>query len=102
MRFRVGSLARAECGFSAAGRFCRAFAELRSFLHVNPSVNYFAMRYPGIYGKTAEEFARDFSLTGVAVRPSPVGNTRNIVDVIFASTSRNTPILPRSALCVAT
>ena len=34
-------------------------------------LNYLAMRYPGIYAKAAEEFARDFSLTGVDVLPSP-------------------------------
>ena len=54
------------------------------------ALNYLAMRYPGIYAKAAEEFARDFSLTGVDVRPSPLSGTRNIVDVIFSYTNRNT------------
>jgi len=54
------------------------------------ALNYLAMRYPSIYDKTAEEFARDFSLSGVEVRPSPLSSTRNIVDVIFAYTNRNT------------
>ena len=54
------------------------------------ALNYLAMRYPGIYAKTAEEFARDFSLTGVEMRPSPLSGTRNIVDVIFSYTNRNT------------
>ena len=54
------------------------------------ALNYLAMRYPAIYAKAAEEFARDFSLTGVEVRPSPLSSTRNIVDVIFAYTNRNT------------
>jgi PatG C-terminal len=54
------------------------------------ALNYLAMRYPGIYAKAAEEFARDFSLTGVEVRPSPLSGTRRIVDVIFAYTNRNT------------
>ena len=40
------------------------------------ALNYLAMRYPGIYAKTAEEFARDFSLTGVDVLPSPLSGTR--------------------------
>ena len=48
------------------------------------------MRYPAIYAKAAEEFGRDFSLTGVEVRPSPLSSTRNIVDVIFSYTNRNT------------
>jgi len=54
------------------------------------ALNYLAMRYPGIYAKTGEQFARDFSLTAVEVLPSPLSGTRNIVDVIFAYTNRNT------------
>jgi len=54
------------------------------------ALNYLAMRYPAIYGKAAEEFAKDFSLTGVEVRPSPLSSTRKIVDVIFSYTNRNT------------
>ncbi|MFA5921319.1 MAG: hypothetical protein WC856_08510 [Methylococcaceae bacterium] len=53
-------------------------------------LNYLSMRYPAIYAKAAEEFAHDFSLTGVEVRPSPLSSTRNIVDVIFSYTNRNT------------
>lgn len=53
-------------------------------------LNYSVMRYPAIYAKAAEEFARDFSLTGVEVRPSPLSSTRKIVDVIFSYTNRNT------------
>lgn len=54
------------------------------------AVNYLAMRYPAIYGKTAEEFANTFSLTEVEVRPSLVGSPRKVVDVIFAYTNRQT------------
>lgn len=54
------------------------------------ALNYLAMRYPAIYAKAAEEFGRDFSLTGVEVRPASLSSTRNIVDVIFAYTNRNT------------
>lgn len=54
------------------------------------ALNYLAMRYPAIYAKAAEEFGRDCSLTGVEVRPSPLISTRNIVDVIFSYTNRNT------------
>ena len=54
------------------------------------ALNYLAMRYPAIYAKAAEQLARDFSLTGVEVRPSPLSSTRNIVDVIFSYTNRNT------------
>jgi hypothetical protein len=54
------------------------------------ALNYLAMRYPAIYATAAEEFARDFSMTGVDVRSSPLSNTRNIVEVIFAYTNRKT------------
>jgi hypothetical protein len=54
------------------------------------AVNYLALRYPAIYATAADEFARDFSLTAVDVRPSPLSSTRDIVDVIFAYTNRNT------------
>jgi hypothetical protein len=54
------------------------------------ALNYLVMRHPGIYAKAAEEFARDFSLSGVEVHPSPLSGIRNIVDVIFAYTNRNT------------
>jgi hypothetical protein len=52
--------------------------------------NYLVVRYPAIYAKAAEEFARDFSLTGVEVRPSPLSGTRKIVEVIFCYTNRDT------------
>ena len=54
------------------------------------ALNYLVMRYPAIYAKAAEEFGRDFSLTGVEVRAAPLSSTRNIVDVIFSYTNRNT------------
>ena len=54
------------------------------------ALNYLAMRYPAIYAKAAEQVARDCSLTGVEVRPSPMSSTRKIVDVVFAYTNRNT------------
>lgn len=53
------------------------------------ALNYLAMRYPAIYAKAAEEFGQACSLTGVEVRPSPLTSTRNIVDVIFSYTNRN-------------
>jgi hypothetical protein len=53
-------------------------------------LNYLAVRYPTIYARAAEEFARDFSLTAVETRPSRLSGTRNIVQGIFAFTNRNT------------
>jgi PatG Domain len=55
------------------------------------AVNYVAMRYPVIYTKTAEQFARDFALTAVETRPSPLSGTRKLVDVSIAYTSRKYP-----------
>jgi cyclic patellamide precursor peptide PatG len=54
------------------------------------ALNYLAMRYPGIYAKTAEQFARDFSLAAVDVLTSPLSGTRKIVDAILSYTNRNT------------
>jgi hypothetical protein len=54
------------------------------------ALNYLAMRYPAIYAKAAEMFAQNSSLTGVEVRSSPLSGTRNVVDVIFSYTNRNT------------
>jgi hypothetical protein len=60
------------------------------------ALNYLAMRYPGIYEKAVDEFAKDSSLTGVDVRPSPLSGTRNMVDVIFSYTNRNTDFTEKS------
>jgi hypothetical protein len=54
------------------------------------ALNYLAVRYPAIYAKAAEEFARNFSLTGVEVRSSLLSGTRNVKDCIFAYTNRAT------------
>ncbi|HET8546486.1 MAG TPA: hypothetical protein VFL57_00705, partial [Bryobacteraceae bacterium] len=59
------------------------------------ALNYLAMRYPGIYSAAAEHFAADFALTGVDVRPSTLSSTRNIVDVIFSYTNRNTDFMEK-------
>ena len=56
------------------------------------ALNYLAVRYPIIYANAAEQFARDFSLTVVEVRPSRLSGVRNIVDVIFTYTNRNTGV----------
>jgi PatG Domain len=54
------------------------------------ALNYLAMRYPAIYARAAEQFALDFSMTGVEARPAPLSGARRMVDVIFAFTNRNT------------
>jgi hypothetical protein len=54
------------------------------------ALNFLVVRYPAIYAKAAEQFARDFSLTGVETRISPLSGTRKIIEVIFSYTNRNT------------
>jgi PatG Domain len=54
------------------------------------ALNYLLVRYPAIYAKAAEEYARDFSLTGVEAHLSSLSSTRKIVKVIFSFTNRNT------------
>ncbi len=56
------------------------------------ALNYLTMRYPAIYATAADQFAKECSLTGVDVRRSPLSGTRNIVDVIFTYTNRNTDV----------
>ena len=56
----------------------------------NRALNYLSVRYPNIYARVAEAFAANASLSGVEVRPSPLSGTRNIVEVVFAFTNRNT------------
>jgi hypothetical protein len=54
------------------------------------ALNYLALRYPAVHAIAAEQFAKDFSLSGVDVRQSPLGGSRSVVDVVFAYTNRNT------------
>jgi hypothetical protein len=54
------------------------------------ALNYLVLRYPAIYAKAAEEFARDFSLSAVETRRSPLSGTRKVIEAIFSYTSRNT------------
>lgn len=59
------------------------------------ALNYLAVRYQAIYSQTAEMFGRDFSLTAIEVRPSPLSGVRKIVDVIFSYTNRNTDFIEK-------
>jgi hypothetical protein len=64
------------------------------------ALNYLAVRYAAIYAKAAEQFARDFSLTGIEARPSSLSGTRNIIKVILSFTNRNTDFAERFFVCV--
>jgi len=54
------------------------------------ALNYLAVRYDAIYARAAENYGRNCSLTAVDVRPSRLGTTRKLVDVIFSFTHRET------------
>ena len=56
------------------------------------ALNYLTVRYPAIYATAADAFGRDASLTAVTVRPSSLSSIRNIVDVVFSYTNRNTDV----------
>ena len=64
------------------------------------ALNYLSVRYDAIYAKAAEMNTRDFSLTAVEVRPSALSGVRNLVDVIFTFTSRQTGVVEQYFLRV--
>jgi hypothetical protein len=59
------------------------------------ALNYLAVRYPAIYATAAEQFARDFSLTDVDVRISPLGSPRSVLEVIFTYTNRSSDFVEK-------
>ncbi|HJU53548.1 MAG TPA: hypothetical protein VJ715_03215 [Pyrinomonadaceae bacterium] len=59
------------------------------------ALNYLACRYPAVYEKVGEAFEKDSSLTAVDVQPSSLSGTRNVVDVIFSFTNRNTDVVEK-------
>jgi PatG C-terminal len=59
------------------------------------ALNYLAVRYPVIYANAANAYAANASLTAVNVQPSQLSSTRNIVEVIFAYTNRNTDVVEK-------
>jgi hypothetical protein len=59
------------------------------------ALNYLAVRYSRIYETVAEAFARDESLSAVDVHRSPLSATREIVDVVFSFTNRNTDVITK-------
>jgi PatG C-terminal len=56
------------------------------------AINYLAVRYPAIYALATEANARNQSLTSVEARPSRLSQTRNVVDIVFAFTNRETDV----------
>lgn len=56
------------------------------------ALNYLAVRYPALYAHVADAFRRNLSLTAIEERPSRLGSTRNIINVIFSYTNRTTDV----------
>ncbi len=56
------------------------------------ALNYLAVRYPAVYHWAARAHADNKSLTGVEVRPSRLGGSRTVVDVVFSYTDRGTDV----------
>lgn len=52
------------------------------------ALNYLAVRYPEVYARTADAFARDFAFIGVDVLAPRVTSVRALVDVVFKYRSR--------------
>jgi hypothetical protein len=80
---------------SAAGELFDRIIQLADnagALDEHRALNYLSVRYPAIYTQTSDAFGRNFSLTGVDVRPSRLSGVRTIVDVIFSYTNRTTDV----------
>jgi hypothetical protein len=56
------------------------------------ALNYLAVRYPAIYSTATEQYQNNASLTAVEARPSRLSGVRNIVEVIFSFTNRETDV----------
>jgi len=88
---RPDSIEEAKFGPAAEEVFARIMqmADNAGATDEHRALNYLAMRYPAIYANAAEQFGRNFSLTAVDVRPSPLSGTRKVLDVIFSYANRN-------------
>jgi len=56
------------------------------------ALNYLVVRYDAIYGRVAQAYADNYSLTGVEVRPSRLSGVRRIIEAIFSFTHRQTDV----------
>jgi PatG C-terminal len=59
------------------------------------ALNYLAVRYQAIYTKAAEFFAQNCSLTEVRIQKSTLSGARQMLDVIFSYTNRNTDVVDK-------
>ena len=56
------------------------------------ALNYLAVRYKAIYALAADQFAKNASLTSVDVKPSALSGARDVMDVVFTFTNRQTDV----------
>ncbi|SHM91944.1 cyanobactin maturation protease PatG family protein [Actinacidiphila paucisporea] len=56
------------------------------------AINYLAVRCPSVYRRTFEAYRDESSLSSIEVRPSPVSQTRLVMNVVFAYTQRTTGV----------
>lgn len=56
------------------------------------ALNYLAMRYSAIYAQTTECYGRNYALTAVDIRLSPLSGLRKIVEVVFTFTHRQSDV----------
>lgn len=56
------------------------------------AINYLAMRYPAIYATAADAHGRNLSLSAIEAHRSRLSGARNIMDVVFTYTNRNTDV----------
>lgn len=56
------------------------------------ALNYLAVRYDAIYATAAEAYGRNASLSGVEAHTSRLSGVRNIFDVVFSYTHRETDV----------
>ena len=59
------------------------------------ALNYLAVRYPAVYEFAARAFGDNASLTAIDVFSSPLSQTRNVVDVVFSFTNRQTDFVEK-------
>jgi hypothetical protein len=59
------------------------------------ALNYLSVKYHAIYATVANQHAANASLTAVDVQPSALSGTRNLVDVIFSFTHRQTDVVEK-------
>jgi hypothetical protein len=64
------------------------------------ALNYLTVRYPKIYDRAAEQFARGSSLSAVEVLPSRLSGVRRIVNAVFTYTDRGSGVQEKWAVKV--